>query len=72
MADKYKEEYTRMLDKGYIEKDGTPLICPNCGSDDLYDKNHHYEDGRFLVEYTVYCGDCGEDFVTWSYGSWSI
>lgn len=68
----FKEYIEEQIKQGYLsEKDLAPLKCYHCGSTNLEDKNHSYEN-LGCVAYDRYCTDCNKLASTWSYGAWDI
>lgn len=68
---KYVEE---MVDKGYIDYEGTPIKCPHCGGKKLEQCNrevggYNIPDGC-LTEFDMCCKECGEVVAHWAYGGW--
>ena len=60
-----------MIYEGYINNYLEPIKCPYCNSNDLENKNKYY-DGDWLVEYQVYCKNCGEKLGHYAYGNWEL
>lgn len=58
----------KLISDGYIAEDGTPLKC-QCGCEQLKSDNTYYEDTR-IIEYSVFCTECGTRVGIWSYGCW--
>lgn len=67
----FEETAKYLIEEGYIREDLTPIKCVDCGSTELEDFGHMYED-CYLVEYSVHCVRCGKIQGTWSYGGWSL
>lgn len=67
----FRKHINKLIKKGYIKDDGTPLKCTKCKSTDLTDYGHIYED-YYCVEYYVKCKHCNSQQGTWSYGSWIL
>lgn len=65
-------EYIDYLKKnGYIADDLKPMKCFHCESKKLESRNEYYDD-VYLMEYDVYCVDCGKYVAKWSYGYWDF
>lgn len=68
----FEDYINQMIKDGYwSEKDLAPLKCHHCGSKNLDDRNHCYEN-LGCVSYQRFCNDCGEFVSEWSYGHWEI
>lgn len=52
-------------------RDDEFVRCPVCGSYNLKQTNSCYEECHtyLLVEYTVVCGECGQELGTWDHGA---
>lgn len=51
-------------------RDGEIVKCPICGSDYIKLTNERYEEchGYILSEYTIVCGECGQELGIWDHG----
>lgn len=67
-----EDYYKKQLQDGYISKNGAPLKCIKCESINLIDKVTDTLDGHTVLEYYVYCKDCGTKTGSWAYGNWQI
>jgi len=55
---------------GFINSNGSPKRCHNCGNKNFKDKIIDTLDGHTILEYESYCIKCNTLSGYWSYGSW--
>ena len=68
---KFKFMRWKNIKLGYIDIDGTPLKCFECGSKELEDLNYDYIE-HTICEYDCKCKNCGQQLGHWAYGYWSM
>lgn len=68
----FEEFLERMIAEGYMDGNCRPLKCHYCGSTDVEERNHMYEDFSFVVEYQMFCKSCNVSIGQWSYGHWEV
>ncbi len=51
--------------------DGEIVKCPICGSTDIRQTDEYYEEchSYVLAEYTIVCGECGQELGVWDHGA---
>ena len=66
-----REVFQQLVDKGYIEGDGAPIMCLECNGRNFIQVKEDYIEG-LLVEYMLRCSNCLNVVGHWAYGSWQM
>ena len=63
------KEYTRRVKEGFIEQNGAPIKCENCGSEDYRLHTTNRMD-YIAMEKEAICNKCGHLMGIWVTGNW--